>query len=90
VVLMDLRMPGTDGAEATTRIVVAHPRVRVLVPTPCDTESDVLGAVEAGRAATCSRMRRSRTCGVQRGPPQPGRRCWRPPLPPSSYARAAQ
>ena len=48
VVLMDLRMPGGDGVDATARIVAAHPRVRVLVLTTYDTETDVLRAVEAG------------------------------------------
>jgi len=48
VVLMDLRMPGGDGADATARIVAAHPGVRVLVLTTYDTETDVLRAVEAG------------------------------------------
>ena len=48
VVLMDLRMPGGDGVDATARIVAAHPRVRVLVLTIYDTETDVLRAVEAG------------------------------------------
>jgi len=48
VVLMDLRMPSGDGIDATARIVAAHPRVRVLVLTTYDTETDVLRAVEAG------------------------------------------
>ena len=48
VVLMDLRMPGGDGVDATARIVAAHPRVRVLVLTTYETETDVLRAVEAG------------------------------------------
>lgn len=48
VVLMDLRMPGTGGVDATARIVADHPSVRVLVLTTYDTESDVLRAVEAG------------------------------------------
>jgi DNA-binding NarL/FixJ family response regulator len=48
VVLMDLRMPGTDGATATAEIVRRHPGVRVLVVTTYDTDSDILRAVEAG------------------------------------------
>jgi len=47
VVLMDLRMPGTDGVAATARIVAAGP-ARVLVVTTYDTDADILRAVEAG------------------------------------------
>jgi DNA-binding NarL/FixJ family response regulator len=48
VVLMDLRMPGMDGADATARIVIDHPGTRVLVLTTFDTDDDILRAVEAG------------------------------------------
>jgi len=48
VVLMDLRMPGTDGATTTARIVERFPAVRVLVLTTYDTDSDILRAIEAG------------------------------------------
>jgi DNA-binding NarL/FixJ family response regulator len=48
VVLMDLRMPGTDGVTATARIVEQHPSVKVLVLTTYDTDADILRAVEAG------------------------------------------
>ena len=48
VVLMDLRMPGMDGADATARIVNDYPGTRVLVLTTFDTDDDILRAVEAG------------------------------------------
>ncbi len=48
VVLMDLRMPGTDGVAATARIVERFPEVRVLVLTTYDTDADILRAIEAG------------------------------------------
>jgi DNA-binding NarL/FixJ family response regulator len=48
VVLMDLRMPGVDGAAATARISRELPGVRVLILTTYDTDGDILRAVEAG------------------------------------------
>jgi len=48
VLLTDLRMPGLDGADATTAIVRRAPGAAVLVLTTYDTDSDILRAVEAG------------------------------------------
>jgi DNA-binding NarL/FixJ family response regulator len=48
VVLMDLRMTGSDGATSTAEITQRHPAVRVLVLTTYDTDADILRAVEAG------------------------------------------
>lgn len=48
VVLMDLRMPGTDGVEATRRILAEPEAPRVVVLTTYDTDGDILRAVEAG------------------------------------------
>lgn len=48
VVLMDLRMPGTDGAEATKLILKRQPGCRVVVLTTYDNDADILRAVEAG------------------------------------------
>jgi DNA-binding NarL/FixJ family response regulator len=50
VVLMDLRMPGGDGVEATSRVLVQRPQTRVVVLTTYDTDADILRAVEAGAA----------------------------------------
>jgi DNA-binding NarL/FixJ family response regulator len=48
VVLMDLRMPGTDGVAATARLRKERPDTRVLVLTTSDSGADILRAVEAG------------------------------------------
>jgi DNA-binding NarL/FixJ family response regulator len=48
VVLMDLRMPGTDGVTAIRRLAQEQLPTRVLVLTTYDTERDVLPAIEAG------------------------------------------
>ncbi|MBU2662689.1 response regulator transcription factor [Actinoplanes bogorensis] len=50
VVLMDLRMPGGDGVEATEKIVAQAPGVRVMVLTTYETDRDILRAIEAGAA----------------------------------------
>ncbi|RZQ63006.1 response regulator [Amycolatopsis suaedae] len=48
VVLMDLRMPGTDGVHAITELARLGNAARVLVLTTYDTDSDVMPAIEAG------------------------------------------
>jgi DNA-binding NarL/FixJ family response regulator len=48
VVLMDLRMPGIDGDEATARILAAQPGVRVLILTTYESDDSILTAIEAG------------------------------------------
>lgn len=48
VVLMDLRMPGLDGDEATARILAAKPQLRVLILTTYESDSSILTAIEAG------------------------------------------
>jgi DNA-binding NarL/FixJ family response regulator len=50
LVLMDIRMPGIDGVEATRRIRKEHPpeKVRVIVLTTFDQDDIVLAALRAG------------------------------------------
>ena len=48
LVLMDLRMPGIDGDEATARILEARPGIRVVVLTTYESDASILTAIEAG------------------------------------------
>ena len=50
VILMDIRMPGTDGIRATERILAeaAEPAPRILVLTTFDLDEYVYGALRAG------------------------------------------
>jgi DNA-binding NarL/FixJ family response regulator len=48
VVLMDVRMPGTNGIEATERIVASGARSRVLILTTFDLDEYAFAALRAG------------------------------------------
>jgi two-component system, NarL family, response regulator LiaR len=51
VVLMDIRMPGIDGVEATRRILASRPGTRILILTAFETDRHVLQALQAGANA---------------------------------------
>jgi len=48
IVLMDLRMPGIEGDEATARILAGRSEIRVVVLTTYETDASILTAIEAG------------------------------------------
>jgi DNA-binding NarL/FixJ family response regulator len=48
IVLMDLRLPGIDGDEATARILEDSPGVRVVVLTTYENDDAILRAIGAG------------------------------------------
>ena len=48
VVLMDLRMPGTDGVEATRRLSASHPGTKVVVLTTYADDESINEALAAG------------------------------------------
>ncbi len=48
LVLMDLRMPGLTGDEATARVLAERPDIRVIILTTYETDANILTAIEAG------------------------------------------
>lgn len=48
VVLMDIRMPGIDGLEATRRLLRSQPNVKVIVVTVCEEDPFPIRLMQAG------------------------------------------
>jgi DNA-binding NarL/FixJ family response regulator len=71
VVLMDLRMPELDGAEATRVIRSALPATQVLVLTTYADDESLFPALQAGRAATSRRTRPPRRSSRRSAPSRP-------------------
>lgn len=82
VVIMDIRMPGVDGLEATRRITAAVPGTAVVVLTMYDDDDVVFGAMRAGARGYCSRAPRRRRSTGRFAPSSPARSSWDQASPP--------
>jgi CheY-like chemotaxis protein len=79
VVLMDIRMAGLEGLEATRRILAAGPAApRVIVLTTFDLDEYVYEGCAPGPAAFSSRARDRSSSSMPCAPSSPATRCWSP------------
>ena len=82
VVVMDMRLVGRHGAQATAEVLEVSPSSRILVLSASDERDDVLEAVKAGADGIPGQERVEGRTGRRRcGPPRRGVPCSRPAWP---------
>ena len=73
VILMDVRLPGISGIEATRQILKKHPSVKVVMITASEKDDDLFDAIKAGaqgyvlKAVTDSKQMREAILAVAAG-----------------------
>lgn len=83
VVLMDIRMPGTDGL-AATRMISADPElaaVRIVMLTTFEVDEYVVQSLRAGASGFLGKGRNRMNCSMPSVSPRAARRCSRRPRP---------
>jgi len=74
VVLMDIRMPGTDGLEATRQVTALPEAPRVVVLTTFDLDEYVVAAIGAGASGFLLKDAPPRRCSPRCAPCTPATR----------------
>ncbi|RCW48096.1 response regulator [Paenibacillus prosopidis] len=67
VILMDIRMPGLNGIEATQRINKSMPSINILILTMFQDDASVFTAMRSGAKGYVLRMRTKTNCSMPFG-----------------------
>ena len=75
VVVMDMRLPDGDGAQATAEVLTVSPSSKILVLSASDERDDVLEAVKAGATGYLVKSASKPNSVTPCGPPPRAARC---------------
>lgn len=83
VVLMDLRMPRTDGVTAISRIKADYPGIHAIVLTTYESDADIIKAIDRGATGYLLKTPRARNSLTRSAPPPRASRSSRRTSPPA-------